>query len=251
MIDSACLTPSCKPTNLRIAPHWMHLRAVVLPLVGITLWVPLGNILWNKHLTVWRLCDLSLYSIVPYHLGWIWDSKRHSIARVLIGASNRWSELCARNPYHACIPFPKFEDKSLLYPSSKSTVPAKRFRPISLTSRRLKLAENAVLRCPTFSASIFDDLLHLACKPNRFTLDVVASLAYYVAMSLNVSAQPAQCVSLNFSSTLVSVPQSSTTWDGYRTFAPTGLSGWGGGRRTKSTPLVNNSGVLHCLFSTH
>lgn len=65
--------------------------------------------------------------------------------------------------------------------SSNLRIPAKRFRLIALTSCDPKLTERSVLSRLTSSASVSDDPLQFAYKPNKSTLDAIAS-----SISLNL-----------------------------------------------------------------
>lgn len=152
--------------------------------------------------------------------------------------------------------------------SSNSTIPRKRFRSVALTSYDLKLAERAVLGRLTSSVGVPDDSLQSAYKPNRSTFYVGLSLVHYITKSLDASAKSFRSAFLDIPSAFEFVPRSLL----FRKLEPFGFPNrflvWLSncftngiqcarlGRR-KSTPLVNDCGILQgavpssYMFSTY
>ena len=144
------------------------------------------------------------------------------------------------------IPIPK---------ASSSTVLAKRFRPIALTSVVLKLTEKAILSRLQSLVTLPHDPLQFAYKPNRSTLDAVSTLVHYISKSLNSSVKSVRCVFLDYSSAFDSVSRSSLLFKLESFGTPRQLLSWLSdyftertqctklGKNT-SSPLLINSGVL-------
>lgn len=92
--------------------------------------------------------------------------------------------------------------------SNISVIPAKRFRPIAVTSCGPKLKIRAVLSRLISSVSVLDDPLPFVYKSNRSTWAIVVFLVHNIPRSLDVSAISLRCVLLDFSLLFDSVPQS-------------------------------------------
>ncbi|WP_204107535.1 reverse transcriptase domain-containing protein [Streptococcus dysgalactiae] len=144
------------------------------------------------------------------------------------------------------IPIPK---------QTHSQVVAKRYRPISLTSHGLKIAERLILQRLQLSLTTPSDPLQFAYKHERSTLDAVSCLLHFISKSLNGSTKAVRCVFLDCTSAFDRVPRSLLLQKLQSFGCPRYLLAWLTDYFTRriqctkigkvvSKPLANNSGVL-------
>ena len=123
-----------------------------------------------------------------------------------------------------CILPPEWRQVSIT-PIPKAVNPASgdiEFRPIANTSSWLKLVEKLVLSKLEPTLSSVDDPLQFAYKPNRATVDAVATLAHKLYSALDSGKRAVNGVFLDFSSAFNTIPRSKLLSN----LSEDGVEGW-------------------------